>query len=144
MFCIIERNLWRIQEVFFHYLNAWIRLDDPTQILLQHGLIKRCQMTWHNLVFFQFFTVFLHSLKRSFKDIEIMAENQGFLWCKNLTDWKSASDLFLLACATNFIASISEPLYLSASLPLTILWTSSGLKNQAFGSHYSTIFQWLS
>ena len=42
--------------------------------------------------------------------------------------WKSASDLFLLACATNFMASISVPLYFSASFPLTILWTSSGLK----------------
>ena len=47
-----------------------------------------------------------------------------------LTIWKSAKDLFLLAWATNFIASMSEPLYFKANFPLTIFWTSSGLQQK--------------
>ena len=50
-----------------------------------------------------------------------------------LTLWNSASDRFLLAWATSFIASISLPWYFNASFPLTICWTSSGLNNNNFG-----------
>ena len=49
-----------------------------------------------------------------------------------LTLWNSASDRFLLAWATSFIASISLPWYFNASFPLTICWTSSGLNNNNF------------
>ena len=54
----------------------------------------------------------------------------------NLTVWKSARDRFLLALATNFIASISAPVYFNANFPLTMLCTSSGLKNSMLFSIY--------
>lgn len=44
------------------------------------------------------------------------------------TAWKSASERLWLAAATAFMASTSGPAYFSASLPLTMPFTSSGLR----------------
>jgi len=44
------------------------------------------------------------------------------------TDSNCASERLWLAWAISFIASTSLPMYFSASLPLTIDWTSSALK----------------
>jgi hypothetical protein len=45
----------------------------------------------------------------------------------SVTAWNSAKDLSLLAFATAFMASMSAPTYFSASFPLMMFWTSSGL-----------------
>ena len=81
-------------------------------------------MPFNNFVIFQFSAIFVHGLK-----IKIVYYFTNFFTTEinKLTVWKSANDRFLLAWATNFMASMSDPLYFRASLPLTIFWTSSGL-----------------
>lgn len=40
------------------YLNSQIWLDDTTQILFQHGVVQRSQMSLYNNIILQFLGVF--------------------------------------------------------------------------------------
>ena len=99
--------------------------ENALLVCIQINIIRTRLETTNNMLTIRQMQQFIE--KKPLKVSYIYKRNMLMKKFWKLTALKSASDLFLLAFATAFMASMLEPTYFKANFPLTMFWTSSGL-----------------